>query len=52
MKTKESNTITLEQFNYKHYGKLGATKRDELEAGYENFEIGAMIRSYRKFSVA
>lgn len=47
MKAKESNTITLEQFKDKHYGKLGTSKRDELEAGYENFEIGAMIHIAR-----
>jgi len=47
MKAKENNTITFEQFKDKHYGKLGTTKRDELEAGYKNFEIGALIHVAR-----
>ena len=47
MKTKKSNIITLEQFKDKHYGKQGTKKRDELEAGYENFKIGALIHEAR-----
>lgn len=47
MKAKESNTITLEQFKDKHYGKLGTAKRDQLEAGYENFKIGALLHEAR-----
>lgn len=47
MKTKKSNIITLEQFKDKHYGKLGTAKRDKLEAGYENFRIGALIHQAR-----
>lgn len=47
MKTKANNTITLDQFKDKHYGKPGTAKRDELEAGYENFKIGAMIHEAR-----
>ena len=39
MKNK-NDLATLEQFKEKHYGKLGTPKRDELEAGYENFKIG------------
>ena len=46
--TKKSNPansgtriMTLEQFKEKHYGKPGTAKREELEAGYENFKIGA-----------
>lgn len=46
MKTK-NNTITLEQFKEKHYGKRGTAKRDELEAGYQEFKIGAMIHEAR-----
>lgn len=46
MKAK-NNTITLEQFKEKHYGKVGTEKRDELEAGYENFKIGALIYEAR-----
>ncbi len=47
MKTKNNNSINLDQFKEKHYGKKGTTKRDELEAGYENFKIGAMIQEAR-----
>ena len=44
---KQSNTITLEQFKDKHYGKRGTANREELEAGYENFKIGALIHEAR-----
>ena len=44
---KKDNILTLEQFKDKHYGKRGSAKRDELEAGYENFKIGALIHEAR-----
>ena len=47
MKTIKNNTSTLEQFKDKNYGKPGTPKRDELEAGYENFKIGAMLLDAR-----
>ena len=47
MKTTISNTITLEQFKVRHYGKRGAKKRDEYEAGYESFKIGVLIHDAR-----
>jgi ribosome-binding protein aMBF1 (putative translation factor) len=47
MKAKNNNIMTLEQFKEKHYGKIGTAKRDELEAGYENFKIGALIHDAR-----
>ncbi len=47
MKTIKNNTSTLEQFKDKNYGKPGTLKRDELEAGYENFKIGAMLLDAR-----
>jgi len=47
MKTGNNNVMTLEQFKDKHYGTLGTVKRDELEAGYENFKIGALIHQAR-----
>ena len=47
MKTKKSNTMTLDQFKEKHYGKRGTPKRDKLEAGYESFKIGALIHEAR-----
>lgn len=47
MKTKKNNVLTLEQFKDQHYGKRGTAKRDELEAGYENFKIGVLIHEAR-----
>ena len=47
MKTKKNDIQTLDQFKDKHYGKPGTTKRDQLETGYENFKIGAMIQEAR-----
>ena len=44
---KKNNIITLEQFKDRHYGMRGTTKRDELETGYENFKIGALIHEAR-----
>ena len=44
---KKNNIVTLDQFKDKHYGKPGTTKRDQLEAGYENFKIGALIHEAR-----
>ena len=46
MKAK-NNIKTLDQFKDEQYGKKGTTKRDELEAGYENFRIGALIHDAR-----
>ncbi|MEX2231179.1 MAG: helix-turn-helix transcriptional regulator [Cyclobacteriaceae bacterium] len=47
MKTKKSNVVTLDQFKEKHYGKRGTSRREKLEAGYDNFKIGAMIQEAR-----
>jgi len=47
MKTDKDNILTLEQFKDKHYGKPGTVKRDQLEAGYESFKIGALIHEAR-----
>ncbi len=47
MKTEKNNIMTLEQFKDKHYGKRGTAKRNELEAGYENFKIGVLIHEAR-----
>lgn len=48
MKTENKSIITLDEFKDKHYGKVGTKKRDELEDGYENFKIGALILEARK----
>jgi ribosome-binding protein aMBF1 (putative translation factor) len=47
MNMKKNNILTLEQFKDKHYGKRGSAKREELEEGYENFKIGALIHEAR-----
>lgn len=47
MKIKNSDLTTLEEFKEKNYGKRGTSKRDELEAGYENFKMGALIHNTR-----
>ena len=47
MRTKRNNRLTLEEFKDKHYGPRDTEKRDKLEAGYENFRIGALIHEAR-----
>ena len=47
MKAKNKNLMTLEEFKEKNYGKRGTKKRDELEAGSENFFIGVMLQQAR-----
>ncbi len=47
MKKKNMNLTTLEEFKEKNYGKRGTKKRDELEAGYESFKLGALIQDTR-----
>ena len=47
MKTKNKHLTTLEAFKEKNYGKRGTRKRDELDAGYEHFKLGALIHDTR-----
>ncbi len=47
MKAKKNNTMNLDQFKNKHYGKRGTHEREALEAGYENFKIGALLHEAR-----
>ncbi len=47
MKTNNDNVLTLDQFKDKNYGKCGTVKRDELEAGYESFKMGALLHQAR-----
>lgn len=47
MKTKNKNIISLDDFKEKNYGNPGNLKRDQLESGYENFKIGALIHEAR-----
>lgn len=42
MKTK--NIMTLDEFKDKHYGLKGTKLRDELDNGYENFKMGALLQ--------
>lgn len=47
MKTKNNNLKTLEEFKEENYGKRGTKKREELEAGYPYFKIGALLHEAR-----
>ena len=47
MKTKNKNLISLEEFKDNNYGLRGTAEREEWEAGYENFKIGALIQETR-----
>ena len=47
MKTKTKHKMTLAEFKDKHYGVEGTKSRDELDRGYENFKLGAMIHDAR-----
>ena len=42
-----NNTMTLDEFTDIEYGNPGTKKRDELEAGYENFKMGVLIQQAR-----
>ncbi|GAA4420908.1 helix-turn-helix transcriptional regulator [Nibrella viscosa] len=47
MKAKKNNVMTLSEFKDKYYGKPGSAKREELEAGYETFRLGALLHEAR-----
>ncbi|MFO0494314.1 MAG: helix-turn-helix domain-containing protein [Flavobacteriia bacterium] len=47
MRKAKNTVITLDQFKDKHYGKVGTTKRDAFEEGYESFKIGSLIHEAR-----
>ncbi|MFH6966445.1 helix-turn-helix domain-containing protein [Flavobacterium sp. FlaQc-28] len=47
MKTKNKNLVSLDDFVEDNYGKIGTLKRDEFEAGYENFKIGVLLQEAR-----
>lgn len=44
---KTNNIQSLAEFKDEHYGKKGTEKRNELEKGYEQFKLGAMIHEAR-----
>src|SRR5687767_6539144 len=43
----KNNIRTLDQFKDEHYGKKGSPKREELEQGYQEFRLGALIQEAR-----
>jgi ribosome-binding protein aMBF1 (putative translation factor) len=47
MNRKKNKTRTLDQFKDEHYGKKGTKKRDQLEKGYQEFKLGALIHDAR-----
>ncbi|MCO5259767.1 MAG: helix-turn-helix transcriptional regulator [Crocinitomicaceae bacterium] len=47
MKLKSKNIISLSEFKDKNYGKRGTKNREELESGYEDFKIGALLLQAR-----
>ena len=47
MRKENPEIQTLDQFKDQHYGLTGTPKRDELEAGYQNFKIGALLQVAR-----
>ncbi len=44
---KKNDIKTLAQFKDEQYGKRGTSKREKLEAGYEEFKLGALIYEAR-----
>ncbi len=44
---KTNSKMTLDEFKDKHYGVKGTKTRDELDDGYENFKIGALLHEAR-----
>lgn len=47
MSKKINNVGTLDELKEDFFGKKGTKKRDELEEGYINFKIGAMLQEER-----
>ena len=47
MSKKINNVGTLDELKEEFFGKTGTKKRDELEEGYINFKIGAMLQEER-----
>jgi ribosome-binding protein aMBF1 (putative translation factor) len=47
MSKKINNVGTLDDLKEEFFGKKGTKKRDELEEGYINFKIGAMLQEER-----
>jgi DNA-binding XRE family transcriptional regulator len=47
MKANKNKKMTLDDFKDKHYGKKGTILREELDNGYENFKLGALLHEAR-----
>lgn len=47
MKTNKKNTKSLDQFIDEQFGKVGTSKRNQFEKGYEAFKIGFLIQQAR-----
>ena len=47
MKTKANSKMTLDEFKDKHYGVKGTESRNELDEGYKNFKLGALLHEAR-----
>ena len=45
--SKNKNIKSLSEFKDEHYGKKGTEKRDELDAGYDQFKLGVLIHEAR-----
>ncbi len=48
MKTKNKHLTSLDDLITQEYGSIGTSLRDEFEAGYSDFKIGALIKQARK----
>lgn len=46
-KMKKNNITTLDQSIEKEYGKRGTKKREDFEAGYKIFKLGALLHEAR-----
>ena len=44
---KKNSKMSLNEFKDKHYGVKGTKTRVELENGYENFKLGALLHEAR-----
>jgi len=44
---KTTNKMTLSEFKDKHYGEKGTAIREELDNGYGNFKLGALLHEAR-----
>ena len=47
MKTKNKNLTSLDEFVEDKYGKLGSSKREIFERGFEVFKIGFLLEEAR-----